>query len=242
MALALSARETAGETDGAMARLNLAGAALSLDHRGALLWPDEGLMAVADLHLEKGSAFAMRGQMLPPYDSALTLATLSQLITRHRPRRLILLGDTFHDPHAFNRMEPRFRDSLLALSNMLECIWIAGNHDPETPVELAGPKLAEIAIGPLVFRHEPRAGAQPGEVAGHLHPVARVVTERGRLRRRAFVSDGSRLVMPAFGAYAGGLNLRDPALAGLFGYLPITAHVCGTTRVFAVAEARLFPD
>jgi uncharacterized protein len=238
LALALAARET----DEAMARLTLAGATLSLDHRGALLWPDERLMVVADLHLEKGSAFAARGQMLPPYDSALTLATLSQLIARHRPKRLILLGDTFHDPGAHARMDETIRKRLNAVAASVECIWIAGNHDPETPEELPGMKLAEIAIGPLVFRHEPRAGAQPGEVAGHLHPVARVVTERGRLRRRAFVSDGSRLVMPAFGAYAGGLNLCDPAVASLFKGGPLKAHVCGVTRVFPVGAERLFPD
>jgi hypothetical protein len=238
VALALAATGT----EHGMARLTLAGAALSLDHRGALLWPDERLMVVADLHLEKGSAFAKRGQMLPPYDSALTLATLAQLIARHRPRRLILLGDTFHDRGAHARMAGTIRESLMAVAASVECIWIAGNHDPETPEELPGPKLAEIAIGPLVFRHEPRAGAQPGEVAGHLHPVARVVTERGRLRRRAFVSDGSRLVMPAFGAYAGGLNLRDPAVASLFQGGPLRAHVCGATRVFPVGGDRLHAD
>jgi hypothetical protein len=238
VALALAATGT--EQD--VARLTLAGVELSLDHRGALLWPDERLMVVADLHLEKGSAFARRGQMLPPYDSALTLATLSRLVARHRPGRLILLGDTFHDRGAHARMDSTIRESLAAVAASVECIWIAGNHDPETPEELPGLKLAEIAIGPLVFRHEPRAGVQPGEVAGHLHPVARVVTERGKLRRRAFVSDGARLLMPAFGAYAGGLNLRDPAVAGLFQAGSLRAHVCGATRVFPVGGERLFPD
>lgn len=222
-----------------MMPFSLLSANLALDHSGALWWPAERTLVVADMHLEKGSAFAERGQLLPPYDSALTLATLARLVARLKPRRLIALGDSFHDRRAGSRMAGDVAAALTALAASLDMVWIAGNHDPEPPDWLPGARLAELGLGPLLFRHEPRMGATPGEIAGHLHPVARVVSERGSVRRKAFVSDGSRLLLPAFGAYAGGLNLREPVIAGLFAPGRITAHVCGRTRIYAVGEKRL---
>jgi uncharacterized protein len=225
-----------------MTPLRILSADLALDHSGALWWPHERMLVIADMHLEKGSAFAARGQLLPPYDSAATLARLARLVARLRPKQLVALGDSFHDVRAGERMDPATAEALPALAASLDMVWIAGNHDPETPAWLPGERMPELALGPLTFRHEPRAAAAPGEVAGHLHPVARVVSERGRVRRRAFVTDGARLLLPAFGAYAGGLNLRDPAIARLFEKAAIVAHVCGGTRLYAVGERRLAGD
>jgi len=218
------------------------GAALHLDHHGAALWPQERMLVVADMHLEKGSAFAARGRFLPPYDSAATLARLTRLVARHRPRRLLALGDSFHDRRAGERMEAGLMQALCALASGLDMIWIAGNHDPEIPAALPGERAVEIAIGPLVFRHEPKAGAQAGEIAGHLHPAAKVVGPRGGVRRPAFVTDGERLVMPAFGAYAGGLNCRNEAIERLFRPDGMVAHVLGGARVYPVGCRRLAPD
>lgn len=233
-------RETAEEMPDAV--LSVAGVDLVADRSGALWWPAERLLVVADLHLEKGSAFAARGQMLPPYDSAVTLAALSRVVMRLRPRTLLLLGDSFHDRDAGTRLPPCARDAIGALGQCAEMIWIAGNHDPVLPAGLPGTPAAELVIGPLVFRHEPRAAAAPGEVAGHLHPVAKVTGSAGTTRRRAFVSDGGRLLLPAFGAYAGGLNLRDPAVARLFDPVRLRAYALGHSRVFKVGPARLRPD
>jgi uncharacterized protein len=231
----------AGEDD-TMTALALLGETLHLDHAGALWWASERTLVVADMHLEKGSAFAARGQMLPPYDSAMTLARLNRLVARLRPARLIALGDSFHDVRAGGRMDEAAAAALSALASGLAMVWIAGNHDPEIPDWLPGERRAEVRLGPLTFRHEPRPGAQPGEVAGHLHPVAKVMSEKGRLRRKAFVTDGSRLLLPAFGAYAGGLNLREPVIERLFAPGRIVAHVCGGARVYAVGEKRLAGD
>jgi uncharacterized protein len=215
---------------------------LIADPSGALYWPEERLLIVADMHLEKGSAFAAKGQMLPPYDSALTLANLEGVLAHYKPQRLIALGDSFHDTHAMSRMAPVNYDALTTLAGSVETVWITGNHDPEIPAMLPGERMCEMRISVLTFRHEPLALAQPGEVAGHLHPAAKVVTERGRVRRRCFVSDGERLLMPAFGAYAGGLNVRDPAIASLFQKGAITAHVCGKAKVYSVRSGKLSPD
>ncbi len=218
------------------------GAELHLDHHGAAWWPTERMLIVADMHLEKGSAFARRGRFLPPYDSAATLARLTRLVARHRPRRLVALGDSFHDRHAGERMEAGLLSALAALASGLDMVWIAGNHDPEIPAGLPGDQTAELSVGPLTFRHEPGAGAQAGEIAGHLHPAAKVVSPRGGVRRPAFVTDGARLVMPAFGSYAGGLNCRDATIERLFRPETIVAHVCGSTRVYSVGRRRLAPD
>ena len=230
------ARRRAEET------IALASAVLVADCSGALYWPDESLLVVADLHLEKGSAFAARGVLLPPYDTATTLARLARLIERYAPRLVIALGDSFHDGGGPLRMGGADRTALLALQRKRDWLWIAGNHDPDPASGIGGRFAETLAFGPLTFRHEPAEQACDGEVAGHLHPVARVA-QRGRaVSRRCFAGDGSRLVMPAFGAYAGGLNVRDRAITILFGTLGFTAHMLGEHRLYAIAAERCLPD
>jgi DNA ligase-associated metallophosphoesterase len=218
--------------------LDVAGVALVADCAGVLYWAEEGLLVVADLHLEKGSSFARRGILLPPYDTAATLSRLARLIARFDPRTVIALGDSFHDGGGPDRVADADRASLLALQRGRDWIWVAGNHDPE-PVDGVGGMSAElVAIGPLTFRHQPLPDAVDGEIAGHLHPVARV-SGRGRMvSRRCFAADPRRLVMPAFGAYTGGLNVRDRAFARVFETLAFTAHMLGERRVYAVAAKR----
>ncbi len=222
-----------------MVSLQLNGEMVMLDHHGSLWWPAQRMLVVADMHLEKGSFFAAQGQMLPPYDSAATLAKLGALVTRLRPACLVALGDSFHDMRAGERLDPALRATLQAMASPLRMVWIAGNHDPHLPADLPGERSDVLAAGALTLRHEPQPGAQPGEVAGHLHPVAKVSNTKGRVRARAFISDGARLILPAFGAYAGGLSCRDNAISSLFPASAMTAYVCGRTRVFAVGEAQI---
>ena len=221
--------------------LAVAGVELAADPAGALYWPEHGLLAVADLHLEKGSSFAARGVLLPPYDTAATLARLAELIARYAPRVVVALGDSFHDGRGPARLADTDRATLNGLQRGRDWIWIAGNHDPEPAMGIGGRFLPVFSVGALTFRHEPAEDAA-GEIAGHLHPVARV-SRRGRaVSRRCFASDGGRLVMPAFGAYAGGLNVRDRAFADVFRTLAFTAHMLGERRVYAVAAKHCLPD
>lgn len=222
--------------------IDIAGVSMVVDMAGALWLADEKIIVVADLHLEKGSSLARRRVLLPPYDTAATLARLAGLMERYQPRRIIALGDSFHDREAAQRINAADHDALRALQAGREWIWIAGNHDPLPPEALGGQAADEISIGPLTFRHEPTIGAAMGEIAGHLHPVARVVTKTGSLRRRCFVSDGTRCIMPAFGAYAGGLNLRDSAFANLFPHQAPSVHVLGRDRVYRVAHEYCHSD
>jgi DNA ligase-associated metallophosphoesterase len=208
------------------------------DLSGALFWREQRLLVVSDLHLEKGSSFATRGVLLPPYDTVATLGRLAAVIARHDPRMVIALGDSFHDRNAHERLSEPDREALSAMQARRDWIWISGNHDPALPPDLGGVVASEVAIGPIVFRHEPTGAA--GEIAGHLHPKARVATRGRAMERRCFASDGERAVMPAFGAYTGGLSIRDVAFSKIFGALGFMAHVLGDNRVHAIAASRCY--
>ena len=220
--------------------IDVNGIALIADPAGALYWPEQGLLAVADLHLEKGSSFAARGQLLPPYDTAATLQRLARLVAHYAPRCVIALGDSFHDGGGPARLSQEDRDNLLALQRGRDWLWLTGNHDPDPADGIGGAFHSEIAIGAIVFRHLP-TGAE-GEIAGHLHPVARVAHRGRAVSRRCFAADSTRLVMPAFGAFTGGLNIRDAAFADLFGTLKFTAHMLGEDRLYAFTAKRCLPD
>ncbi len=219
------------------------GAELLADLSGALFWPARDTLVVADLHLEKGSNFAARGVPLPPYDSLATLDRLAGALRRYPASRVICLGDSFHDGGAGERLGPAGVDALSALTRDRDWLWIVGNHDPEPPTGWGGRVADSLTDGPLVFRHEAEpARVVAGEVSGHFHPKAAVHTGSGkRLSSRCFVTDGRRLILPAFGAFAGGLNARDPAVAGLFprGF---RALVLGRREVFVFPDRRLSPD
>ena len=218
--------------------VTVAGITLLADLSGALVWEEQKLLVVADLHLEKGSSFAARGVLLPPYDTVATLGRLAAVIARHDPRMVIALGDSFHDREAHARLSETDRDALTALQAHRDWIWISGNHDPVLPSDLGGLVASEVAIGEVTFRHEPTGAC--GEVAGHLHPKARVATRGGGLERRCFVCDGARAVMPAFGAYSGGLSIRDAAFARIFPSADFTVHVLGDIRLHTIAASRCY--
>ncbi len=221
-----------------VSRVTVADIGFVADFSGALFWEQQSLLVVSDLHLEKGSSFAARGVLLPPYDTVATLSRLAAVIARHDPRQVIALGDSFHDRDAHARLSGPDREALAALQMRRNWIWISGNHDPALPTNLGGVVATEVAIGPIVFRHEPTGAS--GEIAGHLHPKARVPTRGRSIERRCFASDGERAVMPAFGAYTGGLSIRDAAFARIFGSPGFMAHVLGDNRVHAFAASRCY--
>ena len=233
-------RETAAEQDRKTLAggVKVAGVSLVADHDGALFWPEEGVLVVSDLHLEKGSSFAARGVLLPPYDTAATLEGLARVIGRYAPRTVIALGDSFHDDDGPARLMDQDRSTLALLQRGRDWVWIAGNHDSRPVTELGGISAMTLAIGALVFRHEPDRMTRDGEIAGHLHPVARINGLGRVVGRRCFACDGRRMVMPAFGSFAGGLNVRDRAFTDLFGGLSYTAHVLGAGRLYALPAKR----
>ena len=148
----------------------------------------------------------------------------------------MLFRSSFHDRNAHERLSVPDRGLIAALQARRDWIWISGNHDPALPSDLGGIVASEVAIGPIAFRHEPTGAI--GEIAGHLHPKARVATRARWMERRCFASDGERVVMPAFGAYTGGLSIRDDAFSKIFPSIAFMAHVIGDARLHAIAASR----
>lgn len=205
---------------------------LMLDPAGAVFWPARKMLVVADLHFEKASSLAARGALLPPYDTKATLERLVRLVRLYRPEKVIALGDSFHDGGGCARLAQEDRARIDALAAQAAFVWITGNHDPH-PSGLPGEAVAECRVGPFVFRHQALARAVPGEVelSGHFHPKASIESRAKRISRPCFVTDAARLMLPAFGAYTGGLDVRDPAIARLFPR---------GLRVFLLGDRRLF--
>lgn len=222
-------------------RLRLRGVDIVCRAAGALWLEAPAVLIVADLHLEKGSSFATRGQMLPPYDTRETLARLQTEVECLSPRLLVFLGDTFHDAGGEQRLEncDHARLETLALGRTL--LWLAGNHDRTAPRGLPGDVADGFSVAGLDLVHEPTETPDGLEVAGHLHPCAKVRGKAASVRRRCFVTDGERIILPAFGAYAGGLNVRDIAFEKLLRRRPL-AGVLGNDRVHAIGWTSLECD
>jgi len=223
-------------------KVRINGEACVLRCSGALWVVEHRVLIASDLHLEKGSAFAARGQMLPPYDSPATIAKLEAEVEALDPKTVVLLGDSFHDSKAISRMTASDGARLAAMARERTWIWLEGNHDLKALAgaldTLTGQVVTTLEVGGLRLIHEPQPGEHKGEVAGHLHPCATVVAYARGVRRPCFVTDGCRAILPAFGAFTGGLDVRDPAIADLFREPPMVA-VLGRDQVHAVAWSRL---
>ena len=220
--------------------LHVRGEILTPLPEGALWWAAERTLIVSDLHFEKGSSFAAAGQLIPPYDTSATLATLEALFEAFRPARLISLGDSFHDGDAEWRMVESDIARIKKLTSATDWVWVEGNHDPDPPQSLGGRAAKVLRINDLVFRHEPTG--EIGEVAGHLHPCAKVLSRVRSLRRSCFVTDGQRLIMPALGAFTGGLNVLDDAYSPCFPDGGMMVFAMTRDAVIPVSNKRLIPD
>jgi uncharacterized protein len=216
-----------------------AGVSLVACASGALWWPAARLLCVSDLHLGRSERLARRGgSLLPPYETAETLDRLAGEVERWAPEAVICLGDSFDDRDCEAGLGRSDRDRLTSLMAGRDWIWIAGNHDPG-PVTLGGRHLARLERGGLAFRHAPEPEAE-GEIAGHLHPKLRRCLGGTAVSRPCFLIDHRRLIMPAFGAYTGGLSADDPAVASLFDETRALAVLTGA-RCIALPLARQAP-
>ena len=234
--------DRSGPRDFGSRPIELAGEALVADRSGALYWPAERTLIVADLHLEKGSADAARGRLLPPYDTRATLLKLADAADRYRPRVVIALGDSLHDVGGAARMAPMDRVMLRNIQAGRTWIWITGNHDPAIDAAMGGQSLPAIELRGLLLRHEPVAGCTTREIAAHLHPAAKLSVRGHTLRRPCFVGNGSRLVLPAFGAFTGGLNVLDEAFLPLFESAGFAVWMLGREGLYPVGTCHLRGD
>lgn len=222
--------------------LSLCGKAFRAHMSGALYWPAERALIVADLHLEKGSHFAARGQMLPPYDTRETLRKLASVIDFYNAETVIALGDSLHDVAAAERIDGADIETLRMLQSDCDWLWVTGNHDPVVARVFGGHVVPGLTVEGIKLRHDPRAGAITHEISGHMHPAARLVMNGTALRRPCFVGNGLRLVMPAFGAFTGGLNILDAAFEPLFGNDGMAVWMLGQDGVYPVATRLLRED
>jgi hypothetical protein len=219
--------------------IDICGKAFLADMSGALYWPSEDALLVADLHLEKGSHYARTGQMLPPYDTRETLGRLAAVLDRFDAATVVALGDSFHDAEAADRIAADDLDRLRVLQDGRDWLWITGNHDATISPRLGGHVKAAVTVEGITLRHEPTAARVTHEIAGHLHPAARLDRNGYRIRRPCFVGNGLRLVMPAFGAYTGGLDVLDPAFVPLFGNDGMQVWMLGQEGLYPVATRLL---
>lgn len=220
---------------------DFAGERWSATPEGALFWPRRRVLLVADLHLEKASWFAARGQLLPPYDSRTTMATLASVAARLAPDEIWCLGDSFHDREGQTRLDPAAAAILAGLAARHRWRFIAGNHDG-LPDGLWGTMSHdEVAMDGLVFRHEHDPADQRPQISGHYHPKTRVPTRAGHVRRACFACGATALILPAFGSLTGGLDVDDPAIAALFNgtYAALVPTAQGIARFAHPAVAKM---
>ena len=179
---------------------------------GALFWPSQRALLVADLHLEKASWFARLGQFLPPYDSHATLSALADEVARSGATRLFCLGDSFHDRFGCDRLPASARKLLSSLTEKLDWVWIVGNHDPGFADHCGGRIEDEVEIGGIILRHEAVPDEPCPEISGHFHPKLRLHLKGRQVSRRCFVLSATKIIMPAFGALTGGLDAHHPEI------------------------------
>jgi uncharacterized protein len=219
--------------------ISICGKAFIALRSGALYWPALDALIVADLHLEKASHFAMRGQMLPPYDTRETLARLAAALDITPATTVIALGDSFHDVGGGDRLCPDDAGALKILQEDRDWIWVTGNHDSTISQRLGGHVVDELTVEGMTLRHIPSTGRVTHEIAGHMHPSARLSRHGHTIRRPCFVGNGRRLVVPAFGAFTGGLNILDEAFEPLFGSDGMQVWMLGHEGLYPVATRLL---
>jgi DNA ligase-associated metallophosphoesterase len=222
--------------------ISICGKSLIADGSGAVYWPAQEALLVADLHLEKASAYAAAGILLPPYDTRETLIRLAEAIDRYQPSRVIALGDSLHDDGAAWRIDADDLERLRILQEGREWIWLSGNHDKQIASRLGGRVESELALAGISLRHRPACGSARQEIAGHMHPAAKLWLHGSSIRRPCFVGNGRRLILPAFGAFTGGLNVLDDAFLPLLGSGGMAVWMLGQEGPYAVASRLLSRD
>jgi DNA ligase-associated metallophosphoesterase len=196
----------------------------------AVYWPEEETLLIADAHFGKAAAYRKLGQPVPQGTTQANLRRLDALLQRHPCKRLIFLGDFLHAPqsHAATTLGAlhEWRGKHASLTITL----IRGNHDRragDPPASLCIDVAAEPSLlGPFALQHEPQPHSNRLVLAGHLHPTFQL-SGRGRqsLRLPCFCVDAAMMLLPAFGAFTGGMNI---------------ARVAGR-RIFVVGDEGVWP-
>jgi len=214
------------------ATIYFGGHTLVLHAQGVLYWPNQRTLIASDLHFEKSTFLARHGSFIPPYDTLDTLERLEQLVAHYQPERLILLGDSFHDAQAWQRLDEMLRTRIMALTELVrECIWIEGNHDSELNAHPLGDLRNSVHIDGMHFAHDATHAARP-VIIGHYHPKARVQVGKHNVSGKCFIHSEAILVMPSFGSYTGGLTITHKAIENLFAGQKIHTHLIYRNMIY----------
>ena len=179
-----------------------------INNDGVLFWLEKKIAIVSDLHLEKGSSFASLGQFIPPFDSEETLKKLINFFKTHEVQTIILLGDTFHDRGALNRMSSKVKSIFDSLVENYEIIFVLGNH--ENKMKSAFIKFYErYIVDDIHFLHE-AVLEKKYQISGHFHPVASLKINSKQITEKCLIHSENHIIMPAFGEFTGGLNINNP--------------------------------
>ena len=193
-----------------MKTLNFCNHGLQICKEGVLFWLEKEIAIVSDLHLEKGSSYASSGQYIPPYDSEETLLKLLDILNNYRVKKVILLGDTFHDKDAFLRMTSKVRFLFEDFTKKYEVIFILGNH--ENKIKIEGIKFhQEYIVDDIHFLHE-AIQKNINQISGHFHPVASIKVSSKKITSKCLIHSNNHIILPSFGEFTGGLNINDPVL------------------------------
>ena len=203
---------------------------------GALLWEQEKILIVSDLHFEKGSSFLKFGTYLPPFDTQETLEKLTTTLNAHKVETIIFLGDVYHDTGALSRMNVKTRDIWQNILNNHHIVWVEGNHDPNT-----APKgiecLKEHNHQDIIFRHIAQNNAQDFEISGHYHPAVTFTYKGQKLRKPCFIKSKNKMILPAYGTYTGGLDITDKIYKDIFNpYKPDEIFALGHHSVHKIDQ------
>lgn len=202
----------------------------------ALFWPLRNALIVADLHLEKASWFAARGQMLPPQDSLATLDALADLVGQTGAEEIWCLGDNFHDSDGPSRLPTPARQTLAQLIATTRWTWVTGNHDAALSASLGGDVCVEACVEGLLLRHEAEPGEMRPELSGHFHPKHKSMARGRSVTRPCFVEGPTKLILPAFGALTGGMPATHEAIRAPLGRI-LAIHVPAGDRLLRFADA-----
>ena len=179
-----------------------------INNDGVLFWLEKKIAIVSDLHLEKGSSFASSGHFVPPFDSEETLNKLINFLKIHEVKIIILLGDTFHDRGALNRMSSKVKSIFDSLVENYEIIFVLGNH--ENKMKSAFIKFYErYIVDDIHFLHE-AVLEKKYQISGHFHPVASLKINSKQITEKCLIHSENHIIMPAFGEFTGGLNINNP--------------------------------
>lgn len=207
------------------AYIQFGGHGLVLHAQGVIYWPAQKTLVASDLHFEKSTFLAQHGSFIPPYDTQDTLERLEQLIAHYQPARLVFLGDSFHDRHAWERLDELLRMRILQLAaRVRECIWIEGNHDIALNAHPLGALTSALHLDGIHFAHDDSKEFRP-TIIGHYHPKAHIMLGGRSVSGKCFIHSQALLVMPSFGSYTGGLSIQHEVMRGLFRDQPAKVHL-----------------